>query len=204
MNIQEKDILNKLLEEPFVNQRILAEVSGYSLGTVNKSLKTLMTEGYIDEKAEITDKAKKLIRETKPERAVILAAGFGMRMVPINTEYPKGLLEIDGERLIERIIKQLHEVKINEIYVVTGFMKEKYEYLIDKYNVNLVVNPEYAIKNNLHSVKCVVNKLENTYIIPCDIWCRNNPFNKNEMYSWYMVSDYVDDESSVRINRKWN
>lgn len=58
MNIQEKDILNKLLEEPFVNQRILAEVSGYSLGTVNKSLKTLMTEGYIDEKAEITDKAK--------------------------------------------------------------------------------------------------------------------------------------------------
>ena len=61
MNIQEKDILNKLLEEPFVNQRILAEVSGYSLGTVNKSLKTLMTEGYIDEKAEITDKAKKLI-----------------------------------------------------------------------------------------------------------------------------------------------
>ena len=151
MNIQEKDILNKLLEEPFVNQRILAEVSGYSLGTVNKSLKTLMTEGYIDEKAEITDKAKKLIRETKPERAVILAAGFGMRMVPINTEYPKGLLEIDGERLIERIIKQLHEVKINEIYVVTGFMKEKYEYLIDKYNVNLVVNPEYAIKNNLHS-----------------------------------------------------
>lgn len=163
-----------------------------------------MTEGYIDEKAEITDKAKKLIRETKPERAVILAAGFGMRMVPINTEYPKGLLEIDGERLIERIIKQLHEVKINEIYVVTGFMKEKYEYLIDKYNVNLVVNPEYAIKNNLHSVKCVVNKLENTYIIPCDIWCRNNPFNKNEMYSWYMVSDYVDDESSVRINRKWN
>lgn len=202
MNIQEKDILNKLLEEPFVNQRILAEASGYSLGTVNKSLKTLMTEGYIDEKAEITDKAKKLIRETKPERAVILAAGFGMRMVPINTEYPKGLLEIDGERLIERIIKQLHEVKINEIYVVTGFMKEKYEYLIDKYNVNLVVNPEYAIKNNLHSVKCVVNKLENTYIIPCDIWCRENPFNKNELYSWYMVSDYVDDESTVRINRK--
>ena len=50
MNIQEKDILNKLLEEPFVNQRILAEVSGYSLGTVNKSLKTLMTEGYIYER----------------------------------------------------------------------------------------------------------------------------------------------------------
>lgn len=33
-----------------------------------------------------------------------------MRIVPINTEVPKGLLEVKGEPLIERIIKQLHEV----------------------------------------------------------------------------------------------
>lgn len=44
---------------------------------------------------------------------------------PINTEMPKGLLEVNGEALIERIIKQLHEVGIKEIYVVVGFMKEK-------------------------------------------------------------------------------
>lgn len=40
----------------------------------------------------------------------------------------KGLLEVNGEPLIERIIKQLHEVGIQEIYVVVGFMKEKYEF----------------------------------------------------------------------------
>lgn len=32
MNKQESDILNTLLLEPFINQRILAEVSGHSLG----------------------------------------------------------------------------------------------------------------------------------------------------------------------------
>ena len=32
MNKQESDILNALLLEPFINQRILAEVSGHSLG----------------------------------------------------------------------------------------------------------------------------------------------------------------------------
>ena len=37
-----------------------------------------------------------IIQKT-PQRAVILAAGFGMRMVPINTEMPKGLLEVNGE-----------------------------------------------------------------------------------------------------------
>lgn len=69
-----------------------------------------------------------------------------MRMVPINTEMPKGLLEVNGEPLIERIIKQLHEVGIKEIYVVVGFMKEKYEYLIDEYGVELLVNADYAAK----------------------------------------------------------
>ena len=125
-----------------------------------------------------------------------------MRMVPINTELPKGLLEVNGEALIERIIKQLHEVGIKEIYIVVGFMKEKYEYLIDEYEVKLIVNTEYAAKNNLYSLKLVKDHLENSYIIPCDIWCDRNPFHRHELYSWYMVSDLVDNESNVRVNRK--
>jgi len=111
-----------------------------------------------------------------------------MRMVPIHAEMPKALLEVHGEVLIERMIRQLHEVGIREIYVVVGFMKEQFEYLIDEYGVELVVNSEYASKNNLHSVKLVREHISNTYIIPCDIWCDNNPFRKNELYSWYMVS----------------
>ena len=125
-----------------------------------------------------------------------------MRMVPINTEVPKGLLEVNGEALIERIIKQLHEVGIKEIYVVVGFMKEKYEYLIDEYGVELVVNTDYTAKNNLHSIKLVKQYLENAYIVPCDVWCDRNPFRRYELYSWSMVSDIVDNESDVRVNRK--
>lgn len=80
-----------------------------------------------------------------------------MRMVPINTEMPKGLIEVNGEPLIERIIKQLHEVGIEEIYIVVGFMKEKYDYLICKYGVHLIVNKDYVKKNNLYSVNLVKN-----------------------------------------------
>lgn len=202
MNKQESDILNALLLEPFVNQRILAEASGHSLGVVNRSVKELVKAGYIDESIRPTEKARAEFKQKTPQRAVILAAGFGMRMVPINTEMPKGLIEVNGEPLIERVIKQLHEVGIKEIYIVVGFMKEKYEYLIDEYGVELVVNPEYAAKNNLHSVKLVKEHLENAYIIPCDIWCDRNPFHRHEMYSWYMVSDLVENESTVRVNRK--
>ena len=147
MNKQESDILNALRLEPFINQRILAEVSGHSLGVVNRSVKELMSAGYINEEVKLTPKAVKEFKSKTPKNAIILAAGFGMRMVPINMEVPKGLIEVNGEPLVERAIKQLHEAGVKEIYIVVGFMKEKYEYLIDEYGVELVVNSEYAVKN---------------------------------------------------------
>jgi CTP:phosphocholine cytidylyltransferase-like protein/thiamine kinase-like enzyme len=202
MNRQERDILNAIIKEHFINQRILAEQSGHSLGVVNRSIKELIKTGYLNEDIMPTDKAKNELKTKAPKNAIILAAGLGMRMAPINTEISKGMLEVNGEPLIERIIKQLHEVDITEIYVIVGFMKEKYEYLIDEFGVELVINSEYAGKNNLHSMKLIVDKISNSYIIPCDIWCYRNPFRRQELYSWYMVSDLVDNESSVRVNRK--
>jgi len=202
MNKQENDILNTLLKEPFINQRVLAETSGHSLGVVNRCLKELIKNGYVAENIQLTEKAVREYKAKAPKNAIILAAGYGLRMVPINMETPKALLEVNGERLIERLIKQLHEVGIKEIYVVVGFMKEEFEYLIDTYDVELVVNSEYAEKNNLHSMKLVLDHMSNTYVIPCDIWCDRNPFRKYELYSWYMVSDLIDNESNVRVNRK--
>lgn len=196
------DILRALITEPYINQRILSQECGCSLGSVNQAIKLLLKEGYLDETIKPTAKAMELMHENAPKNAVILAAGYGMRMVPINFELPKGLIEIHQEVLIERIILQLHEVGIRDITIVVGFMKEQYEYLIDKYQVELIFNPEYALKNNLHSLKRVISRLSNTYIIPCDIWCEKNPFNRHELYSWYMVSDAVDNDSTVRINRK--
>lgn len=202
MNKINADLLNALALQKYVNQRELAKTTGYSLGAVNNALKELVEEEYLDEQVTLTEKSKQLLKNKAPQNAIILAAGFGMRMVPINMETSKGLLEVNGEPLIERLIKQLHEVGVNEIHVVVGFMKEQYEYLIDEYGVELVVNSDYASKNNLHSMKLVAEHLGNSYIVPCDIWCRENPFRKNELYSWYMVNDEMSRESSVRVNRK--
>ena len=202
MNIQESDVLRTLLGKPYVNQRILSELTGHSLGVINRSIKNLTSEGYINNNVQLTKKAIDEINARSPENAVILAAGFGMRMVPINLSTPKALLEVNGEILIERIIRQLISVGIKDITVVVGFMKESFEYLIDEYGVDLVVNDEYASKNNLHSLALVADRIHNTYIVPCDIRCEVNPFSNAELYSWYMVSDSEDEESSVRVNRK--
>lgn len=202
MNKQECDVLLSLVKTPYCNQRQLALDSGYSLGVVNSALKQLVADGLLDGEFKLTKKGKLLVNENKPQRAVILAAGLGLRMIPINAESPKALLEVKGETLIERLISQLNAVGIKEIVVVVGFMKERFEYLIDKYSVKLIVNRDYATKNNLHSLALAEKYLENAYIIPCDMWCRENPFNQNELYSWYMVSECKSVKSSVRVNRK--
>ena len=202
MNVQELDILNAIRKNPKVNQREIANQSGYSLGFVNRVVKELQEEKWLSPTGELSKKAKTFIKENQPQRAIILAAGFGMRMVPINTEIPKGLMEVKGEVLIERMIRHLHEVGITDIQVVVGFMKERYEYLIDEFQVKLVVNSEYQVKNNLHSLSKVKSSLDKTYIIPCDIWSEENPFSDFEPYSWYMVTNEQSIESTVRVNRK--
>lgn len=94
-----------------------------SLGMVNRSVKALQGQGFLTTDMELTEKARLEMAKHRPKNAVILAAGYGMRMVPINMETPKGLLEVEGEPLIERLIRQLHAVKVKEIYVVVGFKR---------------------------------------------------------------------------------
>lgn len=202
MNIQSKNILMTIRKNGYVNQRLLSEQSGCSLGMVNKAIKNLCAEGMLDFGYSLTNKAKNEFNIKKPYNAIILAESIGMRMLPSNIEVSKAMLEVKGERLIERQIRQLHEKGISDITVIVGFMKEQFEYLIDKYGVDIVVNSEYSIKNNLYSIEKVLDLIHNTYIIPCDIWCKENPFNEYELYSWYMMSDASDDHAMVRVNRK--
>ena len=202
MNTQEYDILNALERYSFANQRKLAEQSGYSLGKVNLALKVLQKNDYINADMKLTKKARAEIKHNKPKNAIILAAGSGLRMIPINTEHPKALLELHGEIFIERIIKQLHEVGVTDITIVVGFMKEQFDYLIDEYGVKLVFAQNYMLTNNLHSLQKVSSKLGNTYLVPCDLWCLENPFSEKEYYSWYMLGDTLDKDSTYKVNRK--
>lgn len=201
MNRAAADILIRLLDEPGASQRALAAATGHSLGLVNRTIRELMGRGLLDREQRPTEAARELVSDRAPRNAIILAAGLGIRMAPINVVNPKALLEVHGEPLIERQIRQLHEVGIRDITVVVGFMKERFDYLIDAYGVELVVNPAYVHKNNLASVALVADRIANSYLVPCDVWCAENPFAPRELRSWYLVTDGAG-TSEVRVNRK--
>ena len=121
----------------------------------------------------------------KIDNAVILAAGTASRFAPLSYEHPKSLITVKGEVLIERQIKQLREAGIDEIIIVTGYQKEKFEYLIDKYNLILLENDSYLTRNNNASIYCAQKYLHNTYICSSDNYFTKNPFEKEADGSYY-------------------
>lgn len=197
-------LLRSIWERPGASQRTLAADLGISLGSVNTLIKEAAAAGYISpaqaaapydpspgtprpgEGYALLPAGQALLDSCRVDGALILAAGFGSRFVPLTFETPKGLLEVFGERMVERQIKQLHEVGVTDITIMVGYLKEKFEYLIDLYGVKLRYNPEYATKNTLatlyHARDLFLGR--NMYLLASDHWMRENPFHRHECRSW--------------------
>lgn len=117
--------------------------------------------------------------------AIILAAGTASRFVPLSQECPKGLLEVKGEILIERQIRQLQEAGISDICIVVGYKAEMFEYLRQKFGVDLVLNEDYARYNNTSSMIRVLDRLGDTFICSSDNYFPQNVFKGNPVQSYY-------------------
>lgn len=122
---------------------------------------------------------------SKQRNAIILAAGTSSRFVPLSTEIPKGLLEVKGEVLIERQIRQLKEAGIEDITVVVGYKAEMFQYLSDLYGVSLILNEDYNRYNNTSSLIRVLDKLGDTYICSSDNYFPENVFLGEPEHSFY-------------------
>lgn len=105
----------------------------------------------------------------KAERAVIMAAGFGSRLMPVTKETPKPLIKVNGVRMIDSVIKALHKNCVNEIYIVVGYLKEKFDVLKREYSgIELIENPYYDTCNNISSLYVAREHLENSLILDGD------------------------------------
>lgn len=117
--------------------------------------------------------------------AIIMAAGMSTRFAPLSYECPKGLLNVKGEILIERQIRQLQEAGISDITVVVGYMKEAFMYLKDMFGVTIVDNDDYNRYNNTSSVIRVLDKLGDTYLCSSDNYFPENVFMGEPQQSYY-------------------
>ena len=88
-------------------------------------------------------------------RAVILAAGYGLRLNQHTKDIPKALLDLNGKSILERQISLLREHGVNEIFVVTGYKRKKYVLK----NVEYIFNPRYSETEQLASMMVARTKI---------------------------------------------
>jgi histidinol-phosphate/aromatic aminotransferase/cobyric acid decarboxylase-like protein/choline kinase len=97
-------------------------------------------------------------------KAIILAAGFGNRMSPLTDNKHKTLIEVNGETILDRIIRSLLLNSITEIVIVTGYRSEDLvSYVTNSYekiNFEFVNNPRYRETNNIYSLALAFEQIE--------------------------------------------
>lgn len=166
-----------------MSQRELAERLNYGLGTINKTVKELTDGGLISE-GLITEKGLDILEGYRVKRAVIIAAGFGSRMVPITLNTPKPLVRVHGKRIIEGILDALLEAEIEDIYIVRGYLAEQFDALLMKYPmIKFIENPAYNEANNISSAMCVRHLLRNAYVMEADLILHNKSLIKKYQYT---------------------
>lgn len=130
------------------------------------------------------------------KKAIIMAAGIGSRMRPLTDDIPKPLVNVNGVRMIDTIINGLHENGIMEIYVVVGYLKEKFKDLENEYDgLRLIENPYYNTCNNISSLYVAREYLGDCIILDGDLIIKNNDTLSSKFeYSGYNCV-WTDDET---------
>jgi N-acetyl-alpha-D-muramate 1-phosphate uridylyltransferase len=65
---------------------------------------------------------------TAPRRAMVLAAGLGLRMRPITLRVPKPLIEIGGRSMLDRAIDSLEAAGVEEVVVNAHYLADAIEH----------------------------------------------------------------------------
>ena len=151
----------------------LKKLTGYDTDTLDKVLKEL-TELKLVEDFAVTPAGVNALEPHRAKRAIFIAAGFGVRLVPITLNTPKPLVRVFGVRIIDRLIDACLEAGIDEIYVVRGYRAEQFDELSYKYPmIKFLENPVYNEANNISSSLVARNLLSNAYVFEADLLISN-------------------------------
>ena len=116
-------------------------------------------------------------------QAIILAAGMGRRLGEKTRDNTKCMVEVNGVRLIDRLLGQLAGLDLQRVIIVVGYKgKELREYIESTYlssltshpsplKIEFAENPIYDKTNNIYSLSIVKDQLQqdDTLLIESDL-----------------------------------
>ena len=111
-------------------------------------------------------------------KAIILSAGYGMRLRPLTEQNPKPLLKIGKETLLSNTIKFLEKCGVKDVVVNVHYLGEQIVNYInkEKFNINItVVEEKEKILDTGGGVFNAIKYFSNDFLIinPDTIWTSN-------------------------------
>lgn len=149
------------------------------------------------ENLKITKKGLEVLEPYRVKKAVILAAGFGSRMMPATKDKPKPMVTVNGKRIIETLLDALVKAEIKDITIIRGYKGEKFDELLTRYPfIKFINNLDYDKYNNISSAilakDCFIG---GSYLCEADLYISNPDvitkyqYTSNILGSWSLQTD---------------
>jgi choline kinase len=107
-----------------------------------------------------TDHRTIRLRRRHVRDAILLVAGRGSRLAPLTDTIPKCLLEIGGEPLLVRMLRQLAAAGVHRAWLATGYLSDQIEAALAGVDglpeLHFAPNPVWDRYNNAESVRCAM------------------------------------------------
>ena len=160
-----------------------------------KCLERLKNTGLINEDhalLSVTEKGMDSLEPFRVKRAIILAAGFGSRMMPATIDRPKPMVTVNGVRIIDTLLDALVNVGIREITIIGGYQFKKLKDLQEKYPfVRLIENKDYSNTNNISSALLSFDTLHGgCYFCEADLYVSNPQIITKYQYASNILGSY--------------
>lgn len=183
---------------------------------VIRELEKFKKNGFITNNNKITKKGLEILEPYKVRKALILAAGFGSRLMPATKDRPKPMVTVNSRYIISTLLDSLLAAGVDDITIVRGYKKEKFEELLRSYpKLHFIDNDEYEKYNNISSAVLARDFFfGGCYLCEADLYITNPEvitpyqYQSNILGSWSIETDdwsfKMDDEGMISSYQKGN
>jgi len=145
-------------------------------------------------------------------KAMILAAGLGKRMLPLTKKIPKPLIIVGSKNLLERSIELLIKIGIKELIINTHYLSQEIDNFLKtkNYEIDINVVQEQKLLDTGGGILNATKKFENNpfYVLnPDTVWNKNyyeelkileNSYLKNDKPILLLVDKKISHDTSFK------
>ena len=110
---------------------------------------------------ELSEAQERYLGEKIDVSAIVLAATRGSELHELTQDKPKAMINIGGEALLARTVKQFKKIGINKLAVVAGYKAES----INVSGIDIKINKDYETGNELMSLSYAEEGFDNDMVI---------------------------------------